>query len=104
MARTPEAAVKDAIKSFLKQQPNCWFFLPVSNGMGQMGVPDFVGCFHGLMFAIEAKAPGKLAGTTPLQKMQLNRINQALGYACVADDVAIVEGMFLRMRAVLRLT
>lgn len=95
---TPEGLVKAKIKKFLKSQPNCWWTMPVSNGMGTMGVPDFIGCYLGLFFAIEAKAPGKLGATTPLQRAQLNGISQAHGWTIVADDVVLVEALFVRMK------
>ena len=91
MATTPEGKVKAAVKAFLKTLANCWFYMPVSNGMGTMGIPDIIVCYKGIFLAIETKAPGKLANTTPLQKAQINGINQAGGYAIVVDDVARVR-------------
>lgn len=99
MGRTPEGSVKAQIKAFLKLQPNCWFFMPVSNGMGSMGVPDFVGCYLGMFFAIEAKAPGKVANTTPLQRRNLDLIHGAHGFQCVADSVETVVTMFKQMQS-----
>lgn len=94
MAMTPEAKVKAAIKKFLLSLHNCWFYMPVSNGMGAHGVPDFIGCYSGWFFAIEAKAPGKERNTTPLQKMQISRIDGAGGLVIVATDVEQVREMF----------
>lgn len=91
MARTPEGAVKAAIKAYLKTLDNCWFFLPVSNGMGTMGIPDIIVCYRGRFLAIEVKAPGKHGNTTPLQDMQLLGISTALGHAIVASDVMHVK-------------
>ena len=91
---TPEGKVKDNIKGWLRQQPNCWFFMANTHGYGVNGVPDIVGCYKGVFFAIEVKAPGKLKGVTPLQQMQINAINQAHGWACAADNLARVEEMF----------
>jgi Holliday junction resolvase len=98
MAQTPEGRVKAAIKVWLKLQPNCWFYMPVSNGMGTMGIPDIVGCYMGMFFAIEVKAPGKVENTTPLQKMQIALINGSHGHAIVADSLEQVKGLFVRMR------
>lgn len=39
--------------------------MPIQNGMGRVGIPDFVCCHHGRFMGIEAKAPG--AKPTPNQ-------------------------------------
>lgn len=69
--RTPEGRLKDAVRTELarrgfwqagKPEPavvNGWYYMPAANGYGVVGIPDFVGCRRGTMFAIEAKAPGK---------------------------------------------
>ena len=56
MARTPEGRVKDAVKRVLKER-GIWFFMPVQNGMGMVGIPDFICCHAGRFLAIETKAP-----------------------------------------------
>jgi len=91
---TPEKRVKEAIKAFLRKLPNCWFFMPAAHGYGVNGIPDIVGCYRGVFFAIEVKAPGKLKQVTPLQQMQINSINQAHGWACAADSVERVLELF----------
>lgn len=87
---TPEARVKNKIKVYLKSIPNCWFFLPVSNGMGSMGIPDIMCCIAGRMVAIECKAPGKEKNVTALQDRTLTAIREAGGVAFVASDVLTV--------------
>jgi hypothetical protein len=87
MVSTPEGAVKIAIKAYLKTLPYCWWFLPVSNGMGTMGIPDIICCYKGWFFAIECKAPGKSGNTTKLQDMQLTAIRDARGFSIVAEGV-----------------
>lgn len=94
MATTPEGRVKAAVKALLGTLANCWFYMPVSNGMGTHGIPDFIVCYKGVFVAIETKAPGKLGNVTPLQRMQINRINQALGYAIAVVDVEQVRALF----------
>jgi hypothetical protein len=86
MASTPEAKVKDACKKYLKSI-GAWFFMPVSNGMGQVGIPDIICCYRGLFVAIETKAPGKRANTTPNQDRVLEAIQSADGWAIVVDNV-----------------
>jgi Holliday junction resolvase len=93
MARTPEAVIKDKVKAFLKAK-GVWFFMPVSNGMGAMGVPDLICCANGRFVAIEVKAPGKRNNTTVLQDKQIMGIHQAGGVAVVVDDVRALEGIF----------
>jgi len=101
MAQTPEGKVKAAIKAFLSSLPNCWSFMPVSNGMGVHGIPDIICCYKGVFVGIECKAPGKVGSTTPLQKMQLRMINMALGYAIAVDNVETVKGLIRDVDAML---
>lgn len=91
MARTPEAVVKDAVKKYLTSLPNCWWFMPVSGGFGAHGIPDIIVCYKGTFIGIETKAPGKEKNVTPLQRMQLDKINHAHGYGRVVSSVAEVR-------------
>ena len=93
MANTPEGKVKDAVKKFLKSR-GAWYFMPVSNGMGQVGIPDIICCYKGLFVAIEAKAPGKKANTTANQERVLNAIHAADGFAWVVDNPADMPMLF----------
>ena len=89
---TPEGRVKAAVKKWLKER-GIWYFMPVSNGMGQVGIPDFICCAHGRFVSIETKAPGKLTNTTPNQKRVLQEISDHGGIAVVVDDVSQLEGV-----------
>lgn len=91
MAMTPEKRVKkkviEALKSF---GADLYYFFPMTGGYGKSGVPDIVGCYRGMFFAIECKA-GKNS-TTPLQDREIAAIRTAEGLAWVvnennADDV-----------------
>lgn len=94
MAQTPEGRVKDKIKKLLKERA-AWFYMPVQNGMGVVGIPDFIGTYRGIFFAIETKAPNKKPTTrmqrwnkaTPNQQMRLQEIAESGGCAIIADDV-----------------
>jgi VRR-NUC domain len=88
MARTPESIVKADVKKLLKAR-GIWYYLPVSNGMGQHGIPDFICCVPptGKFLAIETKAPGKIRTVTPLQERAIGNIREARGWAIVIDDV-----------------
>ena len=54
---TPEGKIKQQIDQFLKAS-GCWYFKPVSNGLGRHGIPDYVCMDNGRSFFIEAKKPG----------------------------------------------
>ena len=84
---TPEGAVKEGVKKLLKSR-GIWYYMPVSNGMGQHGIPDFICCVppSGKFLAIETKAPGKLRTVTPLQERAIGNIRTAKGWALVVDD------------------
>lgn len=90
MATTPEGKVKDAVKKLLKER-GAWYFMPVSNGMGQVGIPDIICCYKGLFLAIETKAPGKIANVTPNQQRVIDAIKTADGKALVVDNVEPVK-------------
>ena len=90
MAQTPEGKVKDAVRKVLKSH-NAWYYQPVQNGMGVVGIPDFICCYRGTFIAIETKAPGKLSNTTPNQDRVLKEINAHGGYAIVVDDAKAVD-------------
>ncbi|MDE2344006.1 MAG: VRR-NUC domain-containing protein, partial [Betaproteobacteria bacterium] len=77
---TPEAKVKAAIRKVLDAlAPDLWYFMPAMNGYGKRGVPDFVGCYHGKFFAIEAKSV--TGAVTPWQERTLHDIVEAGGKA-----------------------
>ena len=80
---TPEGKVKAECKKVLDAlKPDCWYFMPVSSGMGRHGIADFVGCYKGMMFTIETKAVGKGRPTT-LQQLMMDTVNRAGGLAVV---------------------
>jgi len=87
---TPEGKVKAEIKKVLAEY-GCWYFMPAMNGYGRSGIPDFVGCYNGVFFAIEAKsASGKL---TPNQEREIAAILAAGGRVVVARSAEAVREM-----------
>jgi hypothetical protein len=104
MASTPEGRVKADIKKELTargfqpaggKEPEAmtgWYYMPVSNGMGTHGIPDFVCCWKGLFFGIEAKAP---KGEPSLQQLRRHtEIKNAGGLILVVDDVSRLKQFF----------
>ena len=87
---TPEGRVKTAIKKRLASR-GIWFYMPVQNGMGVVGIPDFICCWGSKFLAIEAKAPGKRGNTTPNQEHRMAEIRKAGGIAVVIDDVSQLD-------------
>ena len=98
---TPEGKVKDQVKKVLKEN-GAWFYMPVQNGMGVVGIPDIVGCIPititedmvgktiGHFVAIETKAPGKLSRVTPNQQRVLRDIARTGGIAMLTDNATDV--------------
>ena len=86
---TKEGAVKAHVRKELIAR-GIWYYLPVSNGMGQHGIPDFICCVppSGKFLAIETKAPGKLRNVTALQERAIGNIRTAHGWALAIDDVS----------------
>lgn len=80
-----EAKIKDAVKKMLTASGAYWY-MPVSNGMGRVGAPDFMVCLNGRFMGLETKAPGKRGNTTPNQDRELADIRKAGGIALVVDD------------------
>jgi hypothetical protein len=87
---TPEGRVKASIKKLL-QKRGAWYYMPIQNGMGVTGIPDFIACIDGRFVGIECKAPGKESNVTPNQQRQLDSIQAAQGYSVVVSDVGQLE-------------
>lgn len=88
MARTPEAAVKAAVRKLLVEF-GIYYFSPAANGYGRAGIPDIICCFGGRFIAIECKA-GK-GVTTALQDRELAAIRTAGGMTMVVNETNIQE-------------
>ena len=83
---TPESKVKKKLIDYLKSLgSDCFYYMPVQNGMGQSGIPDIICCIKGRMVALECKATRK-NDPTALQSFALDRIQKAGGVAWVVDD------------------
>jgi hypothetical protein len=83
---TPEGKVKKKLIDFLKSLGgDCFYYMPVQNGMGQTGIPDIMAIIKGVPFAFECKATPKQHPTV-LQAYALDRIHKARGVAWVVDS------------------
>ena len=87
---TPEGKVKSAVKKMLTAH-NIWYFMPMQNGFGVVGIPDFICCWKGAFLAIETKAPGKREATTENQKRIIALIKEHGGHAIVVDSAEQLE-------------
>lgn len=82
---TPEGKVKKKLIDFLKSLGgDCFYYMPVQNGLGQTGIPDVMAIIKGVPFAFECKATPKQHPTV-LQAYALDRIHKARGVAWVVD-------------------
>lgn len=87
--QTPEGKVKKRLLDYLKSLgEDCFYYMPVQNGMGQTGIPDVMAIIHRVPFAFECKATPKQHPTT-LQAMALDRIHKAGGFAWVVDNESV---------------
>ena len=85
---TPEGKVKKQVKEYLTSI-GAWFFMPVSNGFGVMGIPDFIGCHKGRFFAVETKS-GK-ATPTLRQTFVIEAIRRAGGLVLIINETNLHE-------------
>ena len=90
---TPESKVKKKLIDYLKSLgSDCFYYMPVQNGMGQSGIPDIICCIKGRMVALECKATRK-NDPTALQSFALDRIQKAGGVAWVVDDENVEQAI-----------
>lgn len=83
---TPEGLVKARLLKLLQSfGEDCFYYMPVQNGMGQSGIPDIIAIIRGVPLAFECKATPKQNPTT-LQAMQLEKIHKSGGTAWVIDN------------------
>jgi hypothetical protein len=73
--------------------------MPAANGYGQSGIPDFIICFGGQTLAIEAKASKGMP--TPLQKMQMGKLEAAGAVVFVVRDDTALQAVELALNRLL---
>jgi hypothetical protein len=82
-----EGDVKKIVKETLKSSPVCWWFMPPANGYGRSGIPDFIGCVNGYMFAIETKF-GR-GTTTANQDREIAALSQAGAQVWIVRETSV---------------
>lgn len=83
MSSTPESKVKEWAKRKLKKElPDVWLYAPPGGAFGRAGVPDQLGLWRGVFFAIEYKADAK-KNPTDIQWVQLKHLDRQGCIACV---------------------
>lgn len=86
---TPEGKVKKVLLDFLKSLgSDCFYYMPVQNGMGQTGIPDVIAVIEGDFVGFECKATPKQHPTV-LQAYALDKIQRAGGKAWVVDNESV---------------
>ena len=83
-----EATIQKAILDLLKARGG--YAVKVIQA-SKAGVPDILACYKGKFIGIEVKTPKTMGNTSELQKLNLKRIEEAMGKAIVAWDVKGVE-------------
>jgi hypothetical protein len=107
MAQTPEAKVKAAVKKRLTDHglvhltkvsdPGAgnmegFFFMPVAGPYSVHGIHDFVGCWRGIFFSIETKAPDNPEDHTAAQERFLIAVTKSGGIAFTGvRDASVVD-------------
>ena len=89
---TPESKTKNIIKRILTKR-KAFFFMPATGGYGVSGASDFVGCYRGRFFSIEAKAGGNKP--TALQLKFMVQVQQAGGISVWVNDENAEAGVNL---------
>lgn len=83
-----EKAVKAQVKKILDACSSAsWWFMPPANGFGRSGIPDFVGCVHGHLFAIETKSGSNTL--SPHQMREIEKLVQAGAKVWVVREASL---------------
>ncbi len=83
-----ESELVKKIKDYLSTVKDCFYWKEHGGQFGTAGIPDIIVCYRGRFIAFEVKV-GKNKETV-LQKMTINKILKAGGYALVVRSVAEV--------------
>ena len=89
---TPEAKVKNKIRSILKKY-NVYFFMPRGTALGRNGIPDIICCINGCFVGIECKAGGNKATALQLYEQQQIKDNKGIAIVVNEDNIDEVEAI-----------
>lgn len=84
-----KGGIQDQIQEHMKSLiPNIWYDVKRADmkTTSRVGVPDFVGCYHGVCFAIECKT--KTGKATSQQLGELKWLELAGAKTCIAHSLA----------------
>lgn len=82
MPRGPEAKVKKWVGDFIKRRLTGVYLRNIHQSMySNKGIPDILGCYGGVFFAIEVKTES--GSTTKLQDLEIQNIRATDGVAIV---------------------
>jgi hypothetical protein len=113
MAQTPEARVKKAVKERLveyglvpltkieeaTENIEGFFFMPVAGPYAVHGIHDFVGCWNGMFFSIETKAPDNPEDHTAAQERFLVAVTKSGGVSFTGvRDASVVDRLAQEVR------
>jgi hypothetical protein len=82
-----EGDVKKIVKNVLNDSEYCWWFMPAANGFGRSGIPDFIGCVNGSMFAVETKY-GK-GTTTANQEREISTLTRCGAKVWIVRETSV---------------
>lgn len=91
MTKTPHAKLRKEITDYLTSI-GAWWYCTNSQGYGRKGIPDVIGFWRGMGFAIEVKvAPDS---PSPWQERELTKIAEANAVAICAYSLKGVQEYF----------
>lgn len=92
MTRTPsEKSIVDKITAYLRLK-GAYVVKQHGSQYGRAGVPDLLVCYQGRFYGFEVKKP--IGGVvSKLQRIEIDRIKESGGVACVVTSVEEVKGI-----------
>lgn len=85
----PEAKLLKGIQKLLNERGARAFKIHGDDNFQEVGIPDLLCCYRGRFVGLEVKMPGNKP--SPVQKVVLNEIVSAGGYASVVSTVGEVQ-------------
>lgn len=101
MSNKLEKHIENQIKRYLDRL-GVWYMKVHGSMYQRAGVPDIIACVDGVFVGIEVKRPGGIV--SPLQQLNIDKINRSGGYAFVAYSVEDVQRKIAELRHALQLS